>query len=186
MDVWPNWVDLVVLILVLRTCYSGFARGLLWAISMLAVAISVTCLTVNYAPLVTQWLEPWLGGSSPLNELFLFWVIFLSLILAGHWGITRILQDIKWERVNWFVQGIGAVVGGLRGLWWSAFVLIVLSSSGFIYLDQSVEQESVFGRRFLSSSGEMLTRFTDRFPGSKYREVTFVPPIKPSAARRRK
>ena len=52
MTTWPNWVDLIILILILRMSYNGFGRGLLMEMLQLAGAVAITCLSVNYWGLV--------------------------------------------------------------------------------------------------------------------------------------
>lgn len=179
MSTWPNWVDLVVITLFLRACYVGFSRGVVWAILSLVVVVSASALTLNYAPVLIQWLAPWVGGAAPLVKAFLFWVFFLSLLLIGHLIIIRITAALHWERLHWIIQGLGAIVGGIRGFWWAAFVMVVLSTSGFVYLGQSVEQESVFGQRFLGRAHELVERVANYYPGTTFRGQTLMPPIKP-------
>ena len=176
---WPNWVDLVVLIIVTRACYSGFFRSLVWALVMLASAVSLTALVINYASLITLWVAPWIGGSPVVAQLLVFWLIFLIAHLIAHITINRIFAALKWTQpANVFLQGLGAIAGILRGVWWAAFMMIVLQSSGFVYMRQSVEDESVLGYRLLGQAYALVEGVADSFPGAQYRSEDPVPPTK--------
>ena len=179
MTTWPNWVDLIVITLLVRGCYIGFARGLLTELLYLSGAVCVTVLTVNYAQMVTDWLKPWLSWVNPtLATSIVFWLLFLITLFMVHQLIKALTSLMKWEQVNWFLQGIGVGLGGFRGLWWSGFLLIVLVSSGVTYLQASVEERSVLGPRLATLSRETLERVADRFPGAEHRAKVLVPPIK--------
>lgn len=180
MTTWPNWVDLVVVTLVLRGCYIGFARGLLAELLYAVSAVCVTALTVNYSGLVTQWLTPWMSWVRPsIAASVVFWLFFVIALVAAHRIIKVLAAVIKWERVHWFFQGIAVGVGGLRGLWWAGLFLFVLTSSGVAYLKDSVEERSVAGPRFVAIARETLERVADQFPGAARRANTLVPPINP-------
>ncbi len=179
MSVWPNWVDLVIVTVIFRACYVGFARGLVAEFFQCIGAVCVTCLTVNYAKFLTAWLRPWIVWADPTIAAFvIFWLLFLALILLVRQLLKLLRAVVKWERVHWFIQGVAIVLGGLRGLWWAGFLMIVFVSSGFVYLQASVEERSVLGPRLLGISREYLERTANQFPGAVHRSKTFVPPLK--------
>ena len=181
MTQWPNWVDLIIIIIVLRTCYSGFGRGLLTELLSLVGAVAVTALTVNYAGMLISAVAPWMSWADPvIVAAVVFWALFFSLLFVGHQIIKLVTGLIKWERLHWFIQGIGIAVGALRGLWWSGFVVLVLASSGLPYLAGSVEERSIFGPRLVRLARESLTSVTDQFPGAEYRGNVLIPPVKKS------
>ena len=181
MSAWPNWIDLVVVIIVLRTCYNGFGHGLLTELLDLAGAVTITSLTLNYAGTVSAWLGRWDWLAPATADLAGFWGLFLALMAAVHFVARRVTQVIKWERLHWMVQGVGLILGGLRGLWWAGFLLMVLTSSGFVFLRQSVEARSVVGPRLLGLSRESTARVADVFPGAMLRSRDPVPPVRAGA-----
>ncbi len=178
MTKWPNWVDLLIVILLLRACYNGFGRGLLAELLSLIGAVSVTAFTINYASVLTKWIRMPLLGDPILTEFLVFWGFFLILLLIVRFLMIRITSAMKWERLHWSIQGIGLILGGLRGLWWSGFIVAALTSSGFAYLQESVEENSVLGPRLLKISQESLEQTTAKFPGAKHRGETLIPPAK--------
>ena len=182
METLPNWIDLIIVTVVLRTCYNGFGRGLLAELLSLIGAVAITSLTLNYAEVASGWVKSWVQAGPSLMHVGVFWAFFLIVSLAVRIVLRRAADVIKWERLHWAVQGLGLVLGGLRGLWWSGFLLVVLSSSGVAFLRQSVEERSMFGPRLLHVAREGLVRAADRFPGAAGRGPDLVPPlIRPSA-----
>ena len=187
---WPNWVDLIVVTILLRTCYSGFGRGLLAEVLNLVGAVGVTSLTVNYWAWLVHKLRPWLWMDTTLANFIVFAVSFLALMFMVHFIIRRLTELLKWERLHWAIQGVGLVLGGVRGLWWSGVFLVVLTSSGVVYLRSSVEERSVLGPRLVRVARDSLEQVADRFPGAGARGGgLLVPPMKavgnaaPKAAR---
>lgn len=178
---WPNWVDLVIVIILLRTSYNGFGRGLLTEILSLAGAVCATIFTINYVNLVTRWVSPWVWFNQTVAGFIIFIALFLILIFVVHVVIRRLTEVIKWERLHWAVQGLGLMVGALRGLWWSGVILTVLTSSGVIYFQESVEQRSVLGPRLAQMARAHLEQIADRFPGASLRGPALIPPLKPTA-----
>ena len=175
---WPNWVDLVIVIIFFRTCYNGLDRGLVAEFLTLIGAVSATALSLNYFGVVRGWI-PVLGVPPYLADLFVFWAFFLILVLLVHMVLKRVTDVIKWERLHWALQGFGLVLGGLRGFWWATFLLIALTSSGFTGVRESVEKRSVIGPGLLPIGRMTVERVIDRFPGAENRGQTLIPPIKP-------
>jgi len=178
---WPNWVDLIIVTFLIRGCYSGFGHGLLTELLNLAGAVSITALTVNWADAAGGWLGQWGWLSPRVAGLVGFWGVFVVLMAAVHFVVRRVTEVVKWERLHWMVQGMGLVFGGIRGLWWAGFLLVVLASSGFAFLRQSVEERSLFGPRLRDLSRETLVRVADVYPGATLRSGHLVPPMKARA-----
>lgn len=175
---WPNWVDLVIVILVFRGCYVGFGRGFLTEVLNLAGAVCIAALTINYAAVLFGFIQPWWSLGPVVGNFVVFWLLFLTCVLGIHFVNRRLTQLFKWERLHWTIQGIGFVFGGLRGLWWSGFFLIAMASSGFAYLQDSVQTNSVLGPHLLVLSQKVFEETVHRFPGAGHRIETLVPPAK--------
>ena len=176
---WPNWVDLIIVTAFWTACYNGFGRGFIAELCNLITAVAVTILTLNFSGLVTAALSPWVPLSPPVTALAVFWGLFLTLWYAGRIIRKRISEVIKWERFNWFIQGAGLFLGGVRGLWWAGFVLLVLTSTGYDFMKESVEKKSVLAPRLLTAFQVSLEQIGDRFPGARLRTNTPVPAVRP-------
>ena len=147
----------------------------------LAGAVSATALAINYARAIAQAASPWIWFDQTVAGFVIFIGLFLILVAVVHIVIRRLTEIIKWERLHWAIQGLGLVLGALRGLWWSGVILVVLVSSGVTYLQESVETRSVLGPRLARVARENLERVADRFPGAALRGPVLVPPLKLTA-----
>ena len=178
---WPNWVDLVIITLVILTGYRGFGRGFLAELFNLAGAISMTVVCINYSSVVTSWIRPWISWPDATTLAFLVFVcLFLILVLAVHRLLKLLDAMIKWERLYWGFQVLGLLLGVMRGLWWSALILVACTASGVEYLRVSAEERSVLGSHLAAKSRESLEWASDRFPGAGNREPELVPPMRPT------
>ena len=177
--VWPNWVDLIIITVIWAACYNGFGRGFLAELLNLIGAVAVTALSIIYAGTVTDILRPWIPFPPPITAVVGYWGLFLLLWYAMRVVRKRAAEVIKWERFNWFIQGMGLLLGGLRGLWWAGFILLVLSTSGYTFLVESVEKKSVLAPRLLNSFRISLEQAGNRLPGPKLRGTTPMPPLRP-------
>ncbi len=181
---WPNWVDAVVVIIITTTCYKGFGRGVLGEVLNLAGAVATTILTLDYAGIATGPVRQW-GIVDPLLFGFIaFWAVFFAVLLTVHVLVRSLTQLVKWEPFHWVTRSLGLAVGGLRGLWWSGVILLALTSSGFVYLRESVEERSMVGPRLVTVARERLEQILDWVPGGMYREPGLFPAFKPGGGRR--
>ena len=160
-------------------CYSGYVRGVVTEFLYLLGAIAMTFLAISYWGVTTGTLRSWVGFPPHLLGPIVFWVFFLISWLAIRVILRSLTGLMKWERVHWVLQGAGLVLGGLRGLWWSGFLLLVFVASGFVYLQQSVEERSVFGPRVLAASRTCLEQLAARWPGGVSHDGVLIPPIVP-------
>lgn len=174
----PNWVDLIVITIVFIRCYRGFYGGVLTELLKLIGLISVTVMTVNYASVVIVWLSPWLVFGPVVSALIVFWLIFLGGYFLVYRLLSVVSKLVKWERLHWTTQTIGLVFGALQGLWWAGLAVLLLTTSGFVYLQESVEQRSVLGSRLAPIARESVQRMSDQFPGAQHRLPTLLPPIR--------
>ena len=173
---WPNWVDLIVLTIVLTTSYRGFHRGLFTGIIGLLGAIFITALVVNYSGSVMTVLEPWLRIDFVLSTFLIFWCCFGIALLLLHQVLKVLSRIATWERLNIITQLIGMVVGGLRGAWWSGVILMAFSGSGIPYLQKSVEDRSVTAPYIMPPMRAVLEQMVEALPGES-RHGTLFPPL---------
>ena len=168
---WPNWVDLLLVILTLRACYVGYGRGLLAELLQLVGLIAVTILASNLYALIAQGVSPWWGGDPAWLSFICFSLLFLSGILLARRAVRKITNVVRWERLHWTVQTMGIILGALRGIWWSGLALLFFLAFGVPYLTQSIQERSLLGSRLAPLAREQITRVADCFPGHLSREA---------------
>lgn len=167
---WPNWIDLLVVTLVIRGAYTGFDRGLLLEALHLSALISSTALVINCWGVLATWLAPWWPYTPSVVGL----VAFIALYLTGPILLVRIivrrLSDlIKWGPSNAVLHLLGLALGSVRGAWHAGMILLLLVATGWSYLAHSIEERSLLGRRLVPAIQQTLTEVADRFPGHHLR-----------------
>lgn len=179
MTQWPNWVDLVIVSITLKTCYGGYVRGVVTELLYAVGTVALTVLSVAYWEKLAGWLQPWVAFPYHLVGVLAFVVLFLTLWVMIRVAVRSFTQIIKWERLHWLLQTIGLILGAARGLWWSGFLLLILSSSGFVYLRQSVEERSLASPKLVEVSRQTMAQLLELVPGAS-RDTILIPSIIPS------
>jgi len=98
-------------------------------------------------------------------------------MLLVHRVLRKLGSLIKWERLHWSIQGMGLVLGGIRGLWWAGLLLLIMLSLGVAYLTESIQDHSVLGPRFVNVATSSVGWVADRYPGRRAR-VVLIPSMK--------
>ncbi|MBI2885286.1 MAG: CvpA family protein [Candidatus Omnitrophica bacterium] len=169
-NAWPNWVDVLIVILFLRACYSGFSRGVEAEIFSLIGAVSAAALACNFHGVLTRMVSPWWKWDPASLDFF----IFVAILLVANIGFRALFQLViglvKWgERFSWVVQGLGLVLGGVRGLWWSGMLLALLLATGVPGLVYAIQERSMTGDRLVRTAYSTLQRVADWYPGREQR-----------------
>ena len=177
MNLWPNWVDLVVVILLFISAYNGFSRGLFTSVLRLVGLGLVTVVTVNFSSVVTSYIQSWISLQPVLMAFLVFWLLFSTLIMAMRLLIDLIARIIKWEPVNALTQWLGLLLGGVRGACWAGIFMLALAVSGVTPLQASVEDHSMSAPYLLPAFHHYLEKCSERFPGTDNRYPTLFPPL---------
>ena len=158
-------MDLVLLVILARTCYNGFVRGALAEAVNLVGVVTITALACNYHGVIALWLAPWWVWDFSWLSFVVFLLILLGGMLLFHVTIRKLMELIKWERVHWALQTFGLIFGGVRGAWWAGMMLLMMLSLGVPYLKQSVEERSVLAPRVFPILQTGIETIVDMYPG---------------------
>ena len=110
-----NWVDIVLLILLLASVIVGSKKGLIRELMAFIIFFTAIIVSVNYIDQFAVWVYERIGGS-PLISAFLSFVILLAITYAAF----KILGLLFYKIANLKTTGRrdqmgGALVGFLRG-----------------------------------------------------------------------
>ena len=172
-----NWVDVFILTIVFRTLYTGFSRGLLNELFGLLGLLASSVLAMYFGGLVMDWIGIQLNVRQPVLNWLVFWVLFLLLVLGIRWVVKRLASFLKWDSLTWFTQWAGLALGAVRGLWWAAICLMILTSSGWSYLQESIEQRSLCGPTVIALWRGGMTRMVAYLPSASGIETAFPPAV---------
>ena len=144
-----NWVDLLIVILLIRACYVGASRGfgpeLFGAIStFVALFVSIFFFIRLEAFLkFPKFLPPALAAS------VLFFVLALLVLLIFR-IIGSVLENLMKVEFHSVLDRIGGVIFSvIRSSLWISLALIALIALPSDYLERSIKYNSVMGNSFL-------------------------------------
>ena len=173
-----NWVDVLIVIVALRTCYIGYVRGIGTELVKCTALLSALALGANFHELLA-------GLVTQLRLPATFWLVpaYLLIVVLVLW-IGRMLNQIvivklfKRETPGSTVERLlGAVAGVGRGLLAVGAILLVLQISplnGFAdYLSASVYERSASGAKVVEASRFLMERAANLAPGQTNRSELF-------------
>ena len=163
--IWPNWIDLVILILVFRGCYVGFCREWWTELLHLVGVVAVSVFTCHFYVTLVEWLSPWWRFDPYWLEIAGVGALFVIAMVLVHLGIRRFSALIPHGQTRWLGHGMGMGVGGLRGAWWAGLTMLFMLSLQQPYLMRSVAERSLLGPRLVAVSRTTLRWLVDRVPG---------------------
>ena len=143
-----NWVDLVVLIIMLRTVYGAFKEGLSHEIFPLLGSVLSLLLALYYYEKIAA-----AAGNIPLPASILNFAAFFLIIVVSK-IVLKILKSILdvLIKVTWhpLIERLGGILAGLaRGAVVTSTILIILTLLPLSYLQWSVRDRSLSGMYFL-------------------------------------
>ncbi|MBI2870706.1 MAG: CvpA family protein [Candidatus Omnitrophica bacterium] len=152
-----NWIDILILVFLIRGIYLGFTRGSGWGIVRFVGIITVSLIAFSKSYPLALWAQERFHIRSP----FLEWACFILLgvvlgfvvnILIG--GLTRML---KFGPEGWVGRVVGTVLGVVQASFLVSLVLVTLVMSAQQYLNDSVKKRSVLGPRFMKITPVLYT-----------------------------
>lgn len=148
-----NWVDIFVIILLLRICYIAVKKGFTFESFKFLGTILAVYLALHYYTVLSDWFRGRLPATEERMPLeFLDFLFFVLLALLGY-GIFFLLREalsrfIKMEAVPRLNKWGGLVLGAGRGILLASLVVYVLIISSIDYFKESAQQSYLGSRLF--------------------------------------
>ncbi|WP_210485906.1 CvpA family protein [Rufibacter aurantiacus] len=148
-----NYVDLLLLFIILSSLYTGWYRGFTYGLLDLVRWVGSLVLGLSLYPYVANWLEKVVDW----NELWLLPVsFFLVAVLAsiliqalGDWVLSRLPYNVHKTKTN---QILGLIPGLLSGLVTAALVVVLLTAFPLPSNVQEEVQGSTLATKFSAVS----------------------------------
>ena len=138
-----NWIDIVFVILLFRTCYVGFKNGLLPEFFRLSGLFLAFILSFNSYILISGFLAKNARISGVKSEILGFLLIFLATILI--FKLLSVLADKllgNSENVSLANKAIGLMLGLGRGVLLIGLMYLLLIHSPVNYFYKSAKEKS--------------------------------------------
>jgi uncharacterized membrane protein required for colicin V production len=164
-----NWVDILFVILLFRTCYIGFKNGLLPEFFRLLGLFSAFVLSFNNYILISDFLAKHVRLTGLKAEITGFLFIFLSVILAFKLlaVLTEKILGVS-ESVSLANKVIGFALGLVRGILLTGLIYFLFIHSPVNYFYKSAKEKS-----FSASYASLMAPFAYKagmrvYPFEKY------------------
>lgn len=155
-----NWVDILVVILIVRMSYVAFMDGLSHEIFPFLGTIAVFVFSLHYYPRLGSAISQNLGNMQiDISNCISF--IILVAVLGLVVRFLKVALD-KIVKVQWHpvIEKFGGlVVGILKGYIITAIVLMILTLMPLSYLQWSIKDRSLTGKYILMAGPEVYQKF---------------------------
>ena len=164
-----NWIDVLVLIILVRTSYVGWYRGLAYEIFRLAGIVVTFLVALSFyddlGHLVSQY------SPIPTSAAYLICFLLLLLVITLILRITyRVLEKVGKLVFHPAVDRYGGFVFGIcRGMVAAGLLVAALSILPFGYIQESIETNSLLSkhlRKITRAVSRMFPRIEVQLPGS--------------------
>lgn len=163
-----NWVDILILIVMLRTSYLSFQRGLSHEIFPLFGSIVMISLALRYYTTLSDIAARYVL-KLPQDILNLLAFVAILSALGVVCKLTGALLDSIFK-MTWhpFIEKFGGLlIGVIKASVVTSMVLIVLSLVPLSYLQHSVRDKSLMGMRFLKIGPNIYEQVSCFLPAIK-------------------
>ena len=170
-----NWVDIFVIIILIRTCYIATKNG--FAVELFKISGTILAIYLSfhyYSNLADVIKQRFIGEKIPLE--FLDFLCFGFLAILGYIILVLFRQTfsrfIKMEAVPQLDKWGGFFIGLIRGILLSSLVIFALLISSFAYFRNSANDAYLGGRIFKiapATYGKIWFSFASKFmPQEKF------------------
>jgi len=160
-----NWVDIFIVILLIRTSYIGFTQGLVYELLTIAGVFGAILLTVhNYEALGGFFYED-VNLPIDFSNLLSFSILALGVIFLFRYVRNGLYRFLKFEIFPTLEKYGGIAAGFLRGSLIASTVLLGLLLIPNDYISQSIQRRSAMGNAFLRIVPASYNYVIDLLPG---------------------
>ncbi|MDP3143109.1 MAG: CvpA family protein [Candidatus Omnitrophota bacterium] len=135
-----NWVDILIIIAIIRIVYIGVRQGLIVEFSKVLGLIFALMLSFHYYKTLSNLIH----SNSPLpigfSDLICFNVLLLVVVLIFKFIREGLGLIVKVESASFANTWGGLLLGGLRAWIFSSILIFILLISGFSYIEKSARQ----------------------------------------------
>lgn len=162
-----NWVDVLIIIIILRISYVAFQDGLSHEVFPLIGTVATTVLALHYYVNISALLSHYLGMSPNILDILSF--IGLLVIIGLIFKFIRTILD-KIIKVTWhpLIEKFGGLIVGIgRAFVVASVILIIISLLPLSYMQWSIKDRSVMGMYILKIGPAIYEKVSGFLPTVK-------------------
>ena len=157
-----NWVDLIVIIFLIRGGYIGLSRGFSVELFKVLGAIASSVLSLLYYNKLGLWLSSHSFLSLEVADFLSFVILFFTLLFIFKAVRVLLFRILHLELFCGLERWGGLILGIGRSIVFASLFLFTLTLLPVTYLKQSVENES-FSGPYLKDVAPQVVKFIVRF-----------------------
>ena len=145
-----NWVDLLVVILIIRISYVAFQEGLSHEIFPAVGSLAIIVLCLHYYKRIGIWISQNIFNM-PLDLSNFLSFLLLAVMIGVIFKILKAFLD-KIIKVEWhpFIERFGGLaIGIMRASLVASLILMIIALMPLSYLQWSIRDKSMIGMHFL-------------------------------------
>ena len=160
-----NWVDIFVVILLLRISYTALKNGIFVEIFKFLGVITAIYLSLHYYTNLSNFLDRFVKTKTFAIEIIDF-ISLVILIMVGYLIFIAIRESIirlvKIEVISGLNKWVAGIMGVIRSVLVASLIVYVFSLPVISYFKESVKK-SYSGQRLIALSPTVYTRIWDGF-----------------------
>ncbi|MFH1867956.1 MAG: CvpA family protein [Candidatus Omnitrophota bacterium] len=159
-----NWIDIVVLLLVMRCVYAGVRNGLTIELFRFLGVITGLIAAIHYYSKAAEIFIVNFGLPEWLCQFAAFLVISQTIRLVFKYGIALALKILNIQFLPQLEKPGGGIIGFGRGLILSGTLLLAFGILPSVYLEQSIYDKSFSGKFLIDASEKTYKSLTFWMP----------------------
>lgn len=166
------WVDLVAIIIVVRSIYVGLHRGFFGEFFyILAICLAIV-FGIQFYPLPSNFLNTFLLIPPNITD-FVGFILIIIIIFMIYVFLSKFFQRlIKIEIFPAINRMGGLVVGFCRGLALSSLILLIMLLTPIGYITESAKTKSLFGPFLIQTGANIYKKSLIAVPFIPQRDLT--------------
>lgn len=162
-----NWVDIFILILLIRTSYIGFTQGLSYEVLTLVGVIGAIILTIHNYEYLGIFLNEKLNLPIDFSNLMSFLILAAGMIFLFRLFRNTVYRFLKFEIFPRLERFGGLILGFVRGCLIASLIFLGLLLVPNNYIITSIKEKSLTGPMFLKIAPVSYDYTINLFPRYK-------------------
>ncbi len=163
-----NWVDIFVVILLIRSSYIGFTRGFSWELFRFSGLVGAALADIYFYEYGSQLISDYFPSIYPVANLISFTAIYAVILLISRILTLFIEKFIKLEVFSALERFGGLIFGFLYGVILLSLILITLIFTPIPYFEKSVKERAYSGRAVSQAAPFLYDKAALIFPALKF------------------